>query len=113
VAGSSSLCTRCIAPNALSGNQCVGSCPTNQVAADGVCVCIPGTYEYQGSCVTSCPVKTVAIVISNVRYCKDCSAYCIQCTPTATTCISCMLGYTLISGNCVPSTCAYGQIMVP
>lgn len=97
---------------------CVSTCPTNYVpnTVRAGCVyanssqerqCGPGLLYYNGLCLTSCPIGTLASFGS----CVNCLANCAYC-PSSSSCSSCMPGYYLSdTGSCILSTvCAPPQI---
>jgi hypothetical protein len=104
--GSPTTCASCITGYALSGTSCTSQCPlANQTIVNSHCVCT-GSYFYNGQCINNCPIGTG---VGDFRTCTDCPSNCDACPISASLCVQCRDGWSLVNGTCTRgSGCNYG-----
>ena len=111
---SSTECSKCSDPYALSYGQCVTKCPSGQIAISNVCThcdsncaecsdsitqctaCNSNMKLYNNSCYEECPSGTY----ESGDECKLCSEACEQCSGSATTCTVCHDGDYMYQNSC-------------
>lgn len=101
-------CLTCTDPTQSPiGAVCQFVCPSGTTPINGRCVCNFGVL-YNNLCISSCPDGTYPTID---RTCERCASPCLNCQGTATTCLSCVAGYTYdnVNRRCSRvSNCAYG-----
>lgn len=92
--------------DALSIGQCLENCPSgyfSDTQAQSCEECHESCAECKDSKETSCTSCKIGYFLESTRECKEepeCPSTCETCEENSETCTECILGYTLISGDC-------------
>ena len=129
--GQPDQCNSCITNLAPSGDaylleqtSCVTSCSTGYLVNSGNTQCDPCTgnclvcevnrcitcatpfFNYEGTCVTSCPSDQTTINDSVALTCTDCDTNCATCETTPSNCVTCNVNSYLVTNSDGTKTCS-------